>query len=42
MRDAQWIAPLLEQGLMRPPEIRLPRMLTRSGVQLMGARGPAP
>jgi Transposase len=44
VRDAEWIAQLLEHGLLRPsfvppPEIRRLRMLTRYRVQLMGDRG---
>jgi len=43
MKDAEWIAQLLEHGLLRPsfvppPEIRRLRMLTRYRVQLMGDR----
>ena len=43
VRDAEWIAQLLECGLLRPsfvppPEIRRLRMLTRYRVQLMGDR----
>jgi transposase len=43
VRDAQWIAELLEHGLLRPsflppPPIRQLRMLTRYRVQLMGDR----
>ena len=43
VRDAEWIAQLLEHGLLRPsfvppPEIRQLRMLTRYRVQLMGDR----
>jgi transposase len=43
VRDAEWIAQLLEHGLLRPsfvppPEIRHLRMLTRYRVQLMGDR----
>src|SRR3712207_4640305 len=43
VRDAEWIAQLLEVGLIRPsfvppPEIRRLRMLTRYRVQLMGDR----
>ena len=43
VRDAEWIAQLLEHGLIRPsfvppPEIRRLRMLTRYRVQLMGDR----
>ena len=43
VRDAEWIAQLLEHGLLRPsfvppPEIRRLRMLTRYRVQLMGDR----
>ena len=42
-RDAEWIAQLLEHGLLAPsfvppPEIRRLRMLTRYRVQLMGDR----
>ena len=41
VRDAEWIAQLLEQGLLRPSfvppaNIRRLRMLTRYRVQLMG------
>ena len=41
--DAEWIAQLLECGLLRPsfvppPDIRRLRMLTRYRVQLMGDR----
>jgi len=41
VRDAEWIAQLLEHGLLRPsfvppPEIRRLRMLTRYRTQLMG------
>jgi hypothetical protein len=41
VKDAEWIAQLLEHGLLAPsfvppPEIRRLRMLTRSRVQLMG------
>jgi Transposase len=41
VRDAEWIAQLLEHELLRPsfvppPEIRRLRMLTRYRVQLMG------
>ena len=41
VRDAEWIAQLLEHGLLAPsfvppPEIRRLRMLTRYRVQLMG------
>ncbi len=43
VKDAEWIAQLLEHGLLRPsfvppPEIRRLRMLTRYRVQLMGDR----
>jgi transposase len=43
VRDAEWIAQLLEHGLLAPsfvppPEIRSLRMLTRYRVQLMGDR----
>ena len=43
VRDAEWIAQLLEHGLLRPsmvppPAIRQLRMLTRYRVQLMGDR----
>src|SRR5919112_1832927 len=43
VRDAEWIAQLLEHGLIRPsfvppPDIRRLRMLTRYRVQLMGDR----
>jgi transposase len=43
VRDAEWIAQLLEYGLLRPslvppPAIRRLRMLTRYRVQLMGDR----
>ena len=43
MRDAEWIAQLLEHGLLRPsfvppPEIRRLRLLTRYRDQLMGDR----
>lgn len=43
VRDAEWIAQLLEHGLLAPsfvppPEIRRLRMLTRYRVQLMGDR----
>ncbi len=43
VRDAEWIAQLLEYGLLRPsfvppPDIRRLRMLTRYRVQLMGDR----
>ncbi len=43
VRDAEWIAQLLEHGLLRPsfvppPDIRRLRMLTRYRVQLMGDR----
>jgi len=43
VRDAEWIAQLLEHGLLSPsfvppPEIRRLRMLTRYRVQLMGDR----
>jgi transposase len=43
VKDAEWIAQLLEHGLLRPsfvppPEIRKLRMLTRYRVQLMGDR----
>jgi hypothetical protein len=43
VRDAEWIAQLLEHGLLRPsfvppPEIRRLRMLTRYRTQLMGDR----
>ncbi|GAA3164104.1 IS110 family transposase [Blastococcus jejuensis] len=43
VRDAEWIAQLLEHGLIRPsfvppPEIRRLRLLTRYRVQLMGDR----
>lgn len=43
VRDAEWIAQLLEHGLLSPsfvppPEIRSLRMLTRDWVQLMGDR----
>jgi transposase len=43
VKDAEWIAQLLEHGLLRPsfvppPEIRHLRMLTRYRVQLMGDR----
>jgi hypothetical protein len=43
VRDAEWIAQLLECGLIRPsfvppPDIRRLRMLTRYRVQLMGDR----
>jgi transposase len=43
VKDAEWIAQLLEHGLIRPsfvppPEIRRLRMLTRYRVQLMGDR----
>ena len=43
VRDSQWIAELLEHGLVRPsfvppPAIRQLRMLTRYRVQLMGDR----
>src|SRR3954454_3505855 len=45
VRDAEWIAQLLEHGLIRPsfvppPEIRRLRMLTRYRVQLMGRSHP--
>ncbi len=45
VRDAEWIAQLLECGLLRPsfvppPDIRRLRMLTRYRVQLMGDRTP--
>jgi hypothetical protein len=41
VRDAEWIAQLLEHGLLRPsfvppPQIRRLRMLTRYRIQLMG------
>jgi transposase len=43
VRDAEWIAQLLEHGLLAPsfvppPQIRRLRMLTRYRVQLMGDR----
>jgi transposase len=43
VRDSEWIAQLLEHGLVRPsfvppPDIRRLRMLTRYRVQLMGDR----
>src|SRR5215213_9829619 len=43
VRDAEWIAQLLEHGLLAPsfvppPDIRRLRMLTRYRVQLMGDR----
>jgi transposase len=43
VRDAEWIAQLLEHGLLAPsfvppPEIRRLRLLTRYRVQLMGDR----
>ena len=43
VRDAEWIAQLLEHGLLRPsfvppPDIRRLRLLTRYRVQLMGDR----
>ena len=43
VKDAEWIAQLLEHGLLRPsfvppPDIRQLRMLTRYRVQLMGDR----
>ena len=43
VKDAEWIAQLLEHGLLRPsfvppPAIRQLRMLTRYRVQLMGDR----
>src|SRR5215203_7298901 len=43
VRDAEWIAQLLEHGLLRPsfvppPEVRRLRMLTRYRMQLMGDR----
>src|SRR4051794_10356431 len=43
VKDAEWIAQLLEHGLLRPsfvppPEIRRLRMLTRYRLQLMGDR----
>lgn len=43
VRDSEWIAQLLEHGLLRPsfvppPEIRRLRLLTRYRVQLMGDR----
>src|SRR3954454_15126147 len=43
VHDAEWIAQLLEHGLLRPsfvppPDIRQLRMLTRYRVQLMGGR----
>src|SRR5206468_3956390 len=43
VKDAEWIAQLLEHGLLRPsfvppPEIRRLRMLTRYRVQLQGDR----
>ncbi|WP_425431596.1 IS110 family transposase [Geodermatophilus siccatus] len=43
VRDAEWIAQLLEHGLVRPSSCRRPtfvglRMLTRYRVQLMGDR----
>ena len=43
VRDAEWIAQLLEHGLLRPsfvppPQIRRLRMLTRYRIQLMGDR----
>ncbi len=43
VRDAEWIAQLLEHGLLSPsfvppPDIRRLRMLTRYRVQLMGDR----
>jgi transposase len=43
VKDAEWIAQLLECGLVRPsfvppPDIRRLRMLTRYRVQLMGDR----
>ena len=43
VKDAEWIAQLLECGLLRPsfvppPDIRRLRMLTRYRVQLMGDR----
>jgi transposase len=43
VRDAEWIAQLLEHGLLAPsfvppPEIRRLRMLTRYRIQLMGDR----
>jgi hypothetical protein len=43
VKDAEWIAQLLEHGLLRPsfvprPEIRRLRNLTRYRVQLMGDR----
>jgi hypothetical protein len=43
VRDAEWIAQLLEHGLLRPsfvppPDVRHLRMLTRYRLQLMGDR----
>jgi transposase len=43
VKDAEWIAQLLEHGLLRPsfvppPDIRPLRMLTRYRVRLMGDR----
>jgi len=43
VKDAEWIAQLLEHGLLAPsfvppPEIRQLRMLTRHRMQLMGDR----
>jgi Transposase len=43
VRDAEWIAQLLEHGLLQPsfvppPQIRRLRMLTRYRAQLMGDR----
>jgi transposase len=43
VRDAEWIAQLLEHGLLRPsfvppPQVRRLRMLTRYRMQLMGDR----
>ncbi|SDX67437.1 Transposase [Geodermatophilus africanus] len=43
VKDAEWIAQLLEHGLLSPsfvppPDIRRLRMLTRYRVQLMGDR----
>jgi transposase len=47
VRDAEWIAQLLEHGLVRPsfvppPDIRQLRMLTRQRVQLMDDRPERP
>jgi hypothetical protein len=47
VKDAEWIAQLLEHGLLSPsfvppPEIRHLRMLTRYRVQLMGERWSSP